>query len=285
MNKIIETIIKIILVALLFVCIFTFGILNILSKTIFSQEYTIDMLEKSNYYANIYSQIKSDFRNYIYQSGLDESVIDDIITPDEVKDDTKKIISGLYNGLHEDINTDKIAERLNSNIDKSLEGRKIDSKTREQINVFVNQITTQYKETMTKTEYENQIYKYYSKAEKIIDLGKKASIILAVILGIIIIITYFRKVFKNVAYIGTALFSTGLAYIIMESYITQKVQIENLTILNDAITLFLREYILSIMEKIATYGWIYLAIGLVLILVGSLVHGLQFHNHSHKKRK
>lgn len=285
MNKIIETIIKIILVALLFVCIFTFGILNILSKTIFSQEYTIDMLEKSNYYANIYSQIKSDFRNYIYQSGLDESVIDDIITPDEVKDDTKKIISGLYNGLHEDINTDKIAERLNSNIDKSLEGRKIDSKTREQINVFVNQITTQYKETMTKTEYENQIYKYYSKAEKIIDLGKKASIILAVILGIIIIITYFRKVFKNVAYIGTALFSTGLAYIIMESYITQKVQIENLTILNDAITLFLREYILSIMEKIATYGWVYLAIGLVLILVGSLVHGLQYHNHSHKKRK
>lgn len=283
MNKVIETIIKIILVALLFVCIFTFGILNILSKTIFSQEYTIDMLEKSNYYANIYSQIKSDFRNYIYQSGLDESVIDDIITPDEVKDDTKKIISGLYNGLHEDINTDKIAERLNSNIDKSLEGRKIDSKTREQINVFVNQITTQYKETMTKTEYENQIYKYYSKAEKIIDLGKKASIILAVILGIIIIITYFRKVFKNVAYIGTALFSTGLAYIIMESYITQKVQIENLTILNDAITLFLREYILSIMEKIATYGWIYLAIGLVLILVGSLVHGLQYHNHSHKK--
>lgn len=285
MNKIIETIIKIILVALLFVCIFTFGILNILSKTIFSQEYTIDMLEKSNYYANIYSQIKSDFRNYIYQSGLDESVIDDIITPDEVKDDTQKIISGLYNGLHEDINTDKIAERLNSNIDKSLEGRKIDSKTREQINVFVNQITTQYKETMMKTEYENQIYKYYSKAEKIIDLGKKASIILAVILGIIIIITYFRKVFKNVAYIGTALFSTGLAYIIMESYITQKVQIENLTILNDAITLFLREYILSIMEKIATYGWIYLTIGLVLILVGSLVHGLQYHNHSHKKRK
>lgn len=283
MNKVIETIIKIILVALLFVCIFTFGILNILSKTIFSQEYTIDMLEKSNYYANIYSQIKSDFRNYIYQSGLDESVIDDIITPDEVKDDTKKIISGLYNGLHEDINTDKIAERLNSNIDKSLEGRKIDSKTREQINVFVNQITTQYKETMTKTEYENQIYKYYSKAEKIIDLGKKVSIILAVILGIIIIITYFRKVFKNVAYIGTALFSTGLAYIIMESYITQKVQIENLTILNDAITLLLREYVLSIMEKIATYGYIYLAIGLVLILVGSLAHGLQYHNHSHKK--
>ena len=240
MNKVIETIIKIILVALLFVCIFTFGILNILSKTIFSQEYTLEMLDKSNYYANIYSQIKSDFRNYIYQSGLDENVIDDIITLDEVKADTQRIVSGLYNGLHEEINTDKIAERLNTNIDTSLNGRKIDNKTREQINIFVDQITTQYKETMTKTEYENQIYKYYSKAEKMIDIGKKTSIILAAILGIIIIVTYFRKLFKNVAYVGTAVFATGLAYYIMENYITQKVQIENLTILNDAITLLLR---------------------------------------------
>lgn len=283
MKKVIETIIKIILVALLFVCIFTFGILNILSKTIFSQEYTLEMLDKSNYYANIYSQIKSDFRNYIYQSGLDENVIDDIITLDEVKADTQRIVSGLYNGLHEEINTDKIAERLNTNIDTSLNGRKIDNKTREQINIFVDQITTQYKETMTKTEYENQIYKYYSKAEKMIDIGKKTSIILAAILGIIIIVTYFRKLFKNVAYVGTAVFATGLAYYIMENYITQKVQIENLTILNDAITLLLREYVLSIMEKIATYSYIYLAIGLVLIVVGSLVHGLQYHNHSRKK--
>ena len=241
------------------------------------------MLDKSNYYANIYSQIKSDFRNYIYQSGLDENVIDDIITLDEVKADTQRIVSGLYNGLHEEINTDKIAERLNTNIDTSLNGRKIDNKTREQINIFVDQITTQYKETMTKTEYENQIYKYYSKAEKMIDIGKKTSIILAAILGIIIIVTYFRKLFKNVAYVGTAVFATGLAYYIMENYITQKVQIENLTILNDAITLLLREYVLSIMEKIATYSYIYLAIGLVLIVVGSLVHGLQYHNHSHKK--
>ena len=136
---------------------------------------------------------------------------------------------------------------------------------------------------MTKTEYENQIYKYYSKTEKMIDIGKKTSIILAAILGIIIIVTYFRKLFKNVAYVGTAVFATGLAYYIMENYITQKVQIENLTILNDAITLLLREYVLSIMEKIATYSYIYLAIGLVLIVVGSLVHGLQYHNHSHKK--
>ena len=281
MNKVVETIIKIILVAVLFVCIFTFGILNILSKTILSQEYTLEMLEKSNYYANIYTQIKSDFRNYIYQSGLDETVIEDIITPEEVKEDSKKIITGLYNGLHEEINTEKVAERLNANIDKSLEGRKIDSKTREQINIFVEQITTQYKETMTKTEYEKQIYNAYDKVEKIVNLGKNVTIILSAIL--VILTTYFRKLFKNVAYVGTSLLSTGIAYIIVESYITKKVQIENLTILNDAITLLLREYILSIMEKIATYGYVLLGIGLALIVIGSLIHGLQYHTHHYEE--
>lgn len=283
MNKVVETIIKIILVAVLFVCIFTFGILNILSKTILSQEYTLEMLEKSNYYANIYTQIKSDFRNYIYQSGLDETVIEDIITPEEVKEDSKKIITGLYNGLHEEINTEKVAERLNANIDKSLEGRKIDSKTREQINIFVEQITTQYKETMTKTEYEKQIYNAYDKVEKIVNLGKNVTIILSAILVIVILTTYFRKLFKNVAYVGTSLLSTGIAYIIVESYITKKVQIENLTILNDAITLLLREYILSIMEKIATYGYVLLGIGLALIVIGSLIHGLQYHTHHYEE--
>lgn len=283
MNKVVETIIKIILVALLFICIFAFGILNILSKTILSQEYTLKMLDQSNYYANIYTQIKSDFRNYIYQSGLDETVIDDIITPEEVKEDSKKIITGLYNGLHEEVNTDKVAERLNANIDKSLEGRNIDSKTREQINTFVEQITNQYKETMTKTEYENQIYSAYAKVEKIVNLGKNATIILSAILVIVILCTYFRKLFKNVAYVGTSLLSTGIAYIIVESYITKKVQIENLTILNDAITLLLREYILSIMEKIATYGYVLLGIGLALIFVGSLIHGLQYHTHHYEE--
>lgn len=282
MKKVIETIIKIILVALLFVCIFTFGILNILSKTIFSQEYTLEMLDKSNYYANIYSQIKSDFRNYIYQSGLDENVIEDIVTPEEVKEDTRKIIVGIYNGLHEKVDTAKIKDRLNNNINKSLEDKKIDSKTQEAINTFVNQIADQYQETITKTEYENQIYKNFSKMQKIVNNGKKISIVLVVIWGILIIITYYRKIFKNLAYLGTAFLSDGIAYVFLDVYISKKIDIENLTILNDAITITIREYLQSMLKNIYTYGYTLLIIGLVLIIFGNTIHGLKYYS---KKRK
>ena len=255
MKKVIETIIKIILVILLFITIFAFGILNILSNTILNQEYTLNKLEETNYYANIYSQIKSDFRNYIYQSGLDENVIEDIVTPEEVKNETRKIIVGIYNGLHEDVDTTKIHDRLNDNINKSLEGKKIDSQTQEAINTFVNQIVDQYQETITKTEYENQIYKNFSKIQKIVNKGKKITILLAVTLGALIIITYYKKIFKNIAYLGTALFSDGIAYIFLDMYISKKVDIENLTILNDAITITLREYLQSILKEIFLYAF------------------------------
>lgn len=282
MKKVIETIIKIILVILLFITIFAFGILNILSNTILDQEYTLNKLEETNYYANIYSQIKSDFRNYIYQSGLDENVIEDIVTPEEVKNETRKIIVGIYNGLHEDVDTTKIHDRLNDNINKSLEEKKIDSQTQEAINTFVNQIVDQYQETITKTEYENQIYKNFSKIQKIVNKGKKITILLAVTLGALIIITYYKKIFKNIAYLGTALFSDGIAYIFLDMYISKKVDIENLTILNDAITITLREYLQSILKEIFLYGGILLIIGLALIILGNTIHGLKYYS---KKRK
>lgn len=282
MEKVIETIIKIILVILLFVSILAFGILNILSNTVFDQEYTLKKLEETNYYANIYTQIKSDFRNYIYQSGLDENVIEDIVTPEEVKEDTRKIIVGTYNGLHEEVDTAKIHDRLNNNINKSLEGKKIDSKTQESINTFVNQITDQYQETITKTEYENQIYKNFSKIQKIVNKGKKISIVLVVVWGALIIITYYRKIFKNLAYLGTAFLSDGIAYIFLDAYISKKIDIENLTILNDAITITLREYLQSMLKDISTYGYILLIIGIILIIFGNTIHGLKYYRNKDK---
>ena len=47
MKKVIETIIKIILIILLFVSIFAFGILNILSNTVFNQEYTLKKIRRN----------------------------------------------------------------------------------------------------------------------------------------------------------------------------------------------------------------------------------------------
>ncbi len=250
MKKIIEIIIKSILIVALFISLLGFSILNILSKTIFNQGYTLQKLEETNYYGNIYTQIKSDFRNYIYQSGLDEDVIEDVVTLDEVKQDTKKMITGIYSGIIEEINTEQIEERLNNNIKASLEGRSITPEIQEAIEIFVNQITTQYEDTLSKTVYKNEIYKYYSKAENIVKKAEKITIVVAVISGVLIVIINFKKIFKNIGFLGIPFLSAGIGCKVIHSYIKKEIYIEYFTILNDAITITLREYLLGLVEQV-----------------------------------
>lgn len=279
MKKVIEIIIRSILIVILFVSLLGFSILHILSNTICSQTYTLQKLEETNYYGNIYTQIKSDFRNYIFQSGLDEDVIEDVVTLDEVKEDTKKMITGIYSGISEEIKVDKIEERLNNNINKSLEGRSLTPETREAIQIFVNKITDQYEDTLSKTIYQNDMYKYYSKIETIVKTGEKATVMIAVASGIFIIIIKFRKLFKNIGFLGIPFLSVGISCEVIYSYITKKIYIQYFTILNDAVSITLREYLSGIVKEISKYGYIYIGIGLVLIIFGNAVHGWKYHSH------
>ena len=112
MNKALN-VIKAILVVGLLLCIIAFGMIQIASSTILSQSYVLKQLEEANYYANIYTEIKSDFENYIYQSGLDESVLENIITVEEVTQDTNQIIANIYNGDNKQIDVTALKERLN----------------------------------------------------------------------------------------------------------------------------------------------------------------------------
>ena len=148
MNKALN-VIKAILVVGLLLCIIAFGMIQIASSTILSQSYVLKQLEEANYYANIYTEIKSDFENYIYQSGLDESVLENIITVEEVTQDTNQIIANIYNGDNKQIDVTALKERLNNNIKESLSGQRINSSTQKAIDEFVNKIADQYIETMS----------------------------------------------------------------------------------------------------------------------------------------
>lgn len=284
MKKVIEIIIRSILIIILFASLLAFSILNIISKTVCTESYVLKKLEETNYYGNIYTQIKSDFRNYIFQSGLDENVIEDIVTLDEVKDDTKKMITGIYNGISEEIKVDKIEERLNNNINKSLEGRSLTPEIREAIQIFVNQITTQYEETLSKTIYKNNIYQHYSKIETVVKTGEKASIIIALVSGILITIINFKKIFKNIGFLGIPFLSAGISCKVIHSYITQKIYIQYFTILNDAVSITLREYLSGMVKEISKYGYIYIGIGITLIFLGNAIHGWKYHNHKKNKQ-
>ena len=118
--KVLINILKIIIITILTICILFLGIKNIFSSTILDQSYITNKLEETNLYHETYELVKSNFENYIYQSGLDEIVLEDICTEEKVKKDLNTILSNIYQGTDVKIDTTEIADNLNKNIGNLL---------------------------------------------------------------------------------------------------------------------------------------------------------------------
>lgn len=167
-----KNIVKYIVAILLTICTVGLVFISILSSTVLNKDFVLNEMDKSDYYTNLYSEIQSNFKKYIYQSGLDESVINDICTVQKVKDDTNKIISNLYNGMKEEIDTTSIKDNLNKNIKASLNGN-ITTVEQKSIDEFVTTICNEYTESIIHTEYEDSINTIYVRVNKVVDYGKR----------------------------------------------------------------------------------------------------------------
>ena len=204
--KIVINILKFIVMLVLVLCVLFFGLKNIAFSTILNKDYVLNKLEETNFYSGTFELVKSGFENYIAQSGLEEEALNNICTEEKVKNDIGIIINNIYNGTNEDIDTTEIANNLNANIDK-LNVRT--PQNQKALDKFVDQICTEYKDTILNTKYENTIHNALNKVIQIME--KLQTIILIVtIIGIIcIILLNVKNIYKLVGNIGTILFSSS----------------------------------------------------------------------------
>ena len=268
--KILLNIIKFIIAIILTICVITLIIVNVASSTILNKEFILGKLDETNYYANIYTAVKSDFENYIYQSGLDESVLENIVPAEKIESDTKTIINNIYDGTNEDVDVTEIETNLRNNIENSLDYN-LSATQQRTVNEFINRITQQYKDTITKTSYEDSINNMLEKARNIVDKLQKVSIIGIAVSFLIIIILSIKNLIAGLMLIGSTLISSGVFYILVNMIINAKVKIQNITILNDAISISLREIISTILKNLTTIGITLSIIGFVIIIIFAII--------------
>lgn len=272
--KFILNIIKFIIAIVLTICIMALIVVNVTSSTILSKEFILNKLEETNYYANIYTAVKSDFENYIYQSGLDEEVLENIVTAEKVEKDTKTIINNIYDGTNETIDVTEIENNLNNNIENSLD-YDISITQQKAIDTFIQKITEQYKQTITNTSYENTINMILNKVNNIVEKVNQISIIAIVVSAIIILVLSFKNLITGFMFISSAIMASGLFYIIANIIINTKVKIQNITILNDAISITLREILETVLGHLTTIGIISSIVGCVLIVIFAIVKSMK----------
>ena len=268
--KVIGNIIKFILAIILAICIIVCIGVNVASSTILNKDFVLQKLDETNYYANIYTAVESDFENYIYQSGLDEEVLENIVTPEKIENDTKVIINNIYDGTDEQIDITEIENNLRTNIEQSLNGN-LSATQKKMVDEFINKITEQYQDTMTSTSYEDNIHNLLTKGMTIIKLVNVASIIGIVVSAIIILVISFRRVWSGFMFIVSSAIASGVFYIFANILINAKVRIENITILNDAISITLREVLTSILNQLTTTGIIITIVGVIILIVFAMM--------------
>lgn len=267
--RIIKKIIKIIFSAILTISILLYILINLLSSTILKESYILSKLDQANFYQKVYEEVNSNFEKYIYQSGFDENVLNNVITEEKVKDDFKIIIDNIYNGTNQDINTETIKTNLTNNINSQL-GANISKTQQNSIDSFVDTILNEYTQTILHTQYENKINKAYTQINKYINLANKALLIIMAVLIILLILLNLKRLYRGVSYIGISMLSSGILLCIADIFIKMKVDIKNIVILNDTISKIIINVITELLSNILKDGIILLVSGIVLIIIANL---------------
>lgn len=267
MNTVIK-IIRFILLIVLTVSIIALVFINIASSTILNKEYILGKMDETFYYMDIREELENNFENYIGQSGLDEEVMNNIVTEEKIKEDTGIILSNIYEGTSEEISTEEIEQNLRTNIENSL-NHDLTATQERMVNQYIDTICEQYLNIMSHTSYENNIHNVLVKINGYIELANKVLIISIAVSALLIIISDYKKIIKALSHLGIGLFASGTFGVIVDMYINAKIKIDNIVILNDAISEVIRNILNNIFITIRNQGVILLVIGIAMIIVGN----------------
>ena len=267
MNKLLKYIFAIILYLSLTIVV----LINILNSTILSKEYILNKLEESNYYNNIYTEVENNFENYIYQSGLDPIVLENIVSRDKIKEDTNIIISNIYDGNNKVIDLEVVRNNLSTNIDKSLEDRYLSEENKKAINKFIDIIINEYEDTIMNTDYNSKINTGISSINNKINMINIIMIILVIISILSLILLNIKKKRRKLSIFGIPLLALGLLLITIYLYIILNIDINNIVILNDAISIAFHYILNGIVVKFLINGSIFTILGILIIIIGNML--------------
>ena len=239
--------------------------LTILNQTILKKEFVVNLLEKNEYYSKIYADIYDTFINNTVQTGLDESILDGIITEEQVKNDVNSFVNYLYGIGEISIDTEGVKTRLEENINKEIEknGKKLVQNEQEAINRYVSKIVEIYEDGITYAKsYAKTISNIVQKVQKASNIAQIAGYVATFVIALILITINKLKVVK---YISVCIMSSGILLIIPKIIEASAMEIHNILILNKAFSEVLINVIETIISSFMITGIIIFVIGFVFI--------------------
>ena len=244
---------------------------TIISQTIAKEQFILEILNRNNYIARTYYEIVETFKDNTIQSGLEESVLQEIITENQVKQDIETFVKYVYNGMPISIDTQKIKIKLQENIEVVIRqnNKKISKEEQSAIDTYIAVIENIYEEGIVfSKQYIESIQSIVTKVQAIIYKVQITLYIVTLILTVLILIINKKQSLK---YFSIAILAVGIILIIPKIIESNTMQVQNILLFN----LVVSDVIIDIIETILSYflitGIIACIIGLILIIISSII--------------
>lgn len=233
------------------------------NATILNSSNVKSKIAEANYYEEVYNIIIDSCNNYVMQSGFEDTIINGVISKEDVEKDVKGLIDYMYEGKEYSVQTQGIRASLDKNIENYISENNyaVSEENKKSIEVFEKTIEDTYKRNI---EYSNEtikvIAKYLKTAKRVVSI---AMVILAVLSVVLLVIVY--KVSKPSA--GIAMLSTGALFIALKCYSGVNVAINNILVLNRPFSNTLISIVKQLLQNMFIVGIILTIAGIVWIVV------------------
>lgn len=242
---------------ILSVLILLLFLIALLEGTVLRPKYVLDQLEKNNYYEVLYKSISNEMSNYIIQSGLEESVLDQIYTKDMVKKEVTKMVRSFYGNGKVSVDTKSVKESLENNIASYLAKNNIEITDQKALDQFVEQMIDIYEEKIVLSE---GLMKTQSMVVKL-DFGLKiVFIILAFItcvLGILV-----KCICKN-RVIAVPLFTTGILLLLGNYLLFNRIDVANILFWNENVSNIMKSILFNLSSLVKRGALILIILSIV----------------------
>ena len=231
----------------------------ILIFTVFNEDYVLDLLNNHNYYQELYDNTLEEVSYYLEQSGLNEEVLNNVISVKSLKNEIIMTIDNLYTNQKITVNTEEFQNNLTTNINNYIKDNNIRVDNKDTVNILTKKLVNIYEEEISYNNTFEKVRPMFNKAYKLTKIVLLISIIVS-------IITYLinRYVFKDRNIIAS-LFTNFVILVGLVLYTKYTIDINNIFFYNTSVSNILMEFINSVLKCMLVTGIISFILGLFIV--------------------
>lgn len=264
--KIVKGILNVVMAFLITLLILANFVVNVFNHTILNKEYMISQLEEKDYKQKIETDLKNEFENYQYQSGLPEEVFDDLYTTDMITQDLYSMVDSIYDGTQITNHAEEIRSKIRENINAYLAQNDITlpEEGKENVAQFEDLMVEVYEEKINmSSQMIKKIAKVETEAETIVKVVKIGLIVGLIALLLFTVLLNRKTVASLLNTLLISVLASGILLKLVPWVMESNIDINHILILNQTLSDFIKDIATGILEKFDFYGFVLIAIGMI----------------------